>query len=400
MSNTTNPESLPRYHDFHHDVDLALARDESDMKSNVHDRLINRIKKIGAISTAVVVTNFGYELDVSIVDRQLAETHASLTSVYKASSPEHQDTMVVVMAGLGNRSAYPTASALPTYDRMGDVEAVTYDNKGVDPESIAALVVQKATLEGKKSVILDGHSMGGLVAAAVAATIYGGDSGLKVKAVIADCTPGSPNDVRESQRTIGDVLSDMASAFKGSLESRPLRFVLEMAARHKKYININEMSLNLSATLQNTREIVHDKFLSPDAASGVLVDSQYGMIRNANIANNLRTLGKADNGKVPPIIFFQQPTNVANDTIVYDDRSREGLKKLTTENNLQFYVFYTDPVEGGHANPTEARDTYNKIAASIGLIVNGIPQMNPNVTTLAYPDSLLSHVPATVKAPR
>lgn len=391
------PNSLPQYHDFHHDGEQALSRDKSEIRDNVRNHHIGKLKKIGATSAIIAEAVIGlYAWDVSVVDSQLAETHASLTPVYGAASSEHKDTMVVVMAGLGNRSAYATAVALPTYDRMGDVEAVTYDNKGVDPESIARLVVQKAAAEGKKSVILDGHSMGGLVATAVAATIYSGDSGLKVKDVILDCTPESFSAVRESQRTTADNTLNMASAVPYSLESRPLRFVAEMIARYRNYVDTASLSVNLPAVLRNAQEIVHDKLLSQDAASGVLIGSQIGMIRKANLANNLRTLGNTDNGKVPPMIFFQQPTEVANDTVVYDDRSRQRLETLTNEDGLRFYTYYTD---AGHANPIQVPETYNKIAASIAVAVNEVPEISPNILVLAYPGNTQTRAPVKVTKP-
>jgi pimeloyl-ACP methyl ester carboxylesterase len=322
-----------------------------------------------------------YTWDVLEVNAQLKNTHASLVHVYDSSSPAHNDTMVVVMAGLGNRSAFETARALPTYDRMGDVEALIYDNKGVDPHSIAELVIQKAQAEKKRSLVLDGHSMGGLVAAAIAADIYAGNSGLAVKELILDCTPMNYESVKEGQRTAADTMLEF-SHIPGILKSRIARFAVEMYARKTNYINVNDWDFSPSSMYASMKQVIQDKFTSKYAASGELLGAQLGMILDANIESNLRTLSDTNRGKVPPSVIFEQPRDVFNDSVVYDDRSRQLLEDMTTKAGLRLNVFYT---EGGHANPIQAPDTYNTIAASIAVVVNQVPRINPNTLTLANP---------------
>jgi pimeloyl-ACP methyl ester carboxylesterase len=323
-----------------------------------------------------------YTQDVLDVNAQLEKTDASLVHVYDTSSAEHTDTMVVDMAGLGSRNSFATARAIQTYDRMGDVEAVIYDNKGIDSNTIATLIIQKALAENKKYIILDGHSMGGLVAAEVGAIIHAGDSGLIIKALLLDCTPADYDSVREPERAKAETIIHYSSFVPGIKKSRYARFIAEMIARKDTYMSLNDWEFSPTAMYRSAVQVVQDKFLSPDAPSGVLLESQYGNINDANMTNSLKILSVASNGKPASLVIFEQPRNVLKDGVVDDDRARQILEVTTTKYGLRFYTYYT---KGGHANPIQAPETYNDIGASIATVVNQVPKSNRNTLTLAYP---------------
>jgi pimeloyl-ACP methyl ester carboxylesterase len=385
MSNIEQQTELPRYDDFLSDPELSAQNELQSIEDYYHNRYgVRRLLcKLAVAGLLIVdVSTVTYDVDIAIADAQLAGAEASIVDVYDSASAEHNDTMVAVMAGLGNRNSFATARALETYNQMGSVASIDYDNKGIDPKVIADLIINKAKAEGKTSLVLDGHSMGGLVATAVAAYIYDGDSGLKVKAVILDCTPVNYDAVQDGQRTTADTMLNAASHLKKITRSHIARFIVEMAARRSNYFSTATMEIDPRAMLSSIEQVVRDKFLSPDAASGMLIGSQLGMIVDANIADNLRTLGSTETGRTPPIIFFEQPSDVFNDPVVKDNYSRKFLQDLTTKYGERFSTLYTD---GGHANPIQAPDTYNAVAAIIGVVVNEIPKEPTNALTLAYP---------------
>jgi pimeloyl-ACP methyl ester carboxylesterase len=404
MSNIEQQAELPRYDDFLSEPELTAqqeVQDVNDYYDSQRDTRKHQWRKFFVATNLVIgLSKLAYDLDVAIADAQLAGSEASILNVYDSASAEHNDTMVAVMAGLGNRNSFATARALETYNQMGSVSAIDYDNKGVDPNVIAELITKKAQADGKTSLVLDGHSMGGLVAAAVAAHIYSGDSGLKIKAVILDCTPVNYDAVQDGQRTYANTLLNAVTFDKDKtlLRSHFARFIVEMAARKSNYFSLETMSLDPSAMLVSTEKVIRDKILSPDAASGMLIGSQIGMIVGANMADSLQILGSTANGKKPPIIFFEQPSDVFNDPVVKDNYSRRFLEDLTAQYGERFSTFYTD---GGHADPIQAHDTYNGIAAIMGVVVNEIPKETTNALTLAYPPSkvIAGSVHSTSPAP-
>src|SRR5690606_35028358 len=126
--------------------------------------------------------------DVAPVRERMALTEPQLHPVYDAAAREDRTTAVVDLVGLGNLDATATATALPALRELGQVWAVEYDNSGLDTQVISRMISDQATWSGIESIVLTGHSMGGIIALEVAQHLYQ-DTALEVSGVILDCTP-------------------------------------------------------------------------------------------------------------------------------------------------------------------------------------------------------------------
>ncbi len=113
--------------------------------------------------------------------------------------------------------------------------AVEYDNSGLDTAVVSRLVAARAETLGIDSVILTGHSMGGIIALEVAEHLYQ-DTPLEVLGVILDCTPIDLHAVRADSRDAGEELLRWIGWIPGARESRIMRMTIEIAARQHRFV--------------------------------------------------------------------------------------------------------------------------------------------------------------------
>ncbi|MGN5237570.1 MULTISPECIES: alpha/beta fold hydrolase [unclassified Rhodococcus (in: high G+C Gram-positive bacteria)] len=300
-----------------------------------------------------------WHFDVAPMREQLADTQPRIHQVYEARDRGDRDTAVVDLVGLGNLDATDTASHLPALSGLGEVWAVEYDNSGLDTAVVSRLVAARAETLGIDSVILTGHSMGGIIALEVAQHLYQ-DTPLDVLGVILDCTPIDLHAVRADSRDAGEDLLRWIGWIPGARESRIMRMTVEIAARQHRFVLPSDRwyrRIDGSELVDVVEEVLNDKILSTDAASNGLIESQFQAIVASGASDSLRALAAEQDDKVRPAIVFVRPRNASNDHVVDVEYTQQALVDHSGGVDGTLLVAKLDHT--GHANPIQAPEAYN-----------------------------------------
>ncbi|NLU63602.1 alpha/beta hydrolase [Rhodococcus sp. HNM0563] len=300
-----------------------------------------------------------WHFDVAPMREQLADTQPRIHQVYEARDRDDRDTAVVDLVGLGNLDATDTASHLPALSGLGEVWAVEYDNGGLDTAVVSRLVAARAETLGIDSVILTGHSMGGIIALEVAQHLYQ-DTPLDVLGVILDCTPIDLHAVRADSRDAGEDLLRWIGWIPGARESRIMRMTVEIAARQHRFVLPSDRwyrRIDGSELIDVVEEVLNDKILSTDAASNGLIESQFQAIVASGASDSLRALAAEQDDKVRPAIVFVRPRNASNDHVVDVEYTQQALVDHSGGVDGTLLVAKLDHT--GHANPIQAPEAYN-----------------------------------------
>ncbi|MEE2033511.1 alpha/beta hydrolase [Rhodococcus chondri] len=298
--------------------------------------------------------------DVAPMREQLSRTHPQLHQVYDAGRRADSDTAVVDLVGLGNLDATETATALPAFGDIGRVWAVEYDNGGIDTAVISRMIVERADRSGVESVVLTGHSMGGIIALEVAQHLYQ-DTYLEVLGVVLDCTPLDLHAVRADSRDAGEDLLRWIGWLPGARESRSLRILVEIAARKDRFVLPSDRWYRRIDTAElNTvlDEVLRDKIFSTDAASNGLIESQFRAIVASGATDNLKALAAPRDDKPRPAVVFLRPRYGPNDNVVDVDYSQRILVDRSGGPDGTLLVSKLDHI--GHANPIQRPEVYNE----------------------------------------
>ncbi|MFD6856486.1 alpha/beta fold hydrolase [Rhodococcus sp. NPDC060090] len=322
---------------------------------------LRRFLARAAIATVPLIALYTqyWHYDVAPMREQLAETQPLIHPVYDAQDPADRDTAVVDLVGLGNLDATATATALPALSGLGDVWAVEYDNSGIDTAVVSRLVAARAETLGIDSVILTGHSMGGIIALEVAQHLYR-DTPLEVLGVILDCTPIDLHAVRADSRDAGEELLRWVGWIPGARESRILRMIVEIAARQDRFVLLSDRwyrRIDGSEFIDVVDEVLKDKILSTNAASNGLIESQFRAIVASGANNSLRALAAEKDDKVRPAIVFVRPRNASNDHVVDVEYTQRALVEHSGGIDGTLLVAKIDHT--GHANPIQAPQAYD-----------------------------------------
>lgn len=311
-----------------------------------------------ALVPLLIVVGEYWTHDVAPEQRRLAATTPSVTQVYDAADAVGENTAVVSMVGLGNVDAAPTATALPTFDRIGRVWALRYDNRGIDTRVISHLVAERAATAGVENVVLVGHSMGGVVALEVAQHLYE-DSDLRVTGVVLDSTPLDLHAVRSNGRDAGENLLRWIGWLPGARESRTLRTVVEMAARSDRFVDLHTTwypRVQWADAVDAFDEVLRDKILNRSAASNGFVESQFKVIVASGALDNLDALTDPVPGKPMPGIVLMRPAFGEADEVVDIDYSQSILfDRIGATGQLKVVRM----IGTGHANPRQEPESYN-----------------------------------------
>ncbi|QHE72740.1 alpha/beta fold hydrolase [Rhodococcus sp. WAY2] len=293
---------------------------------------------------------------------RLATTQPQIHPVYDAQQSSERDTAVVELVGLGNLDATRTATSLPTLSRIGQVWAVRYDNSGIDTKVISDLITTHARDRNVGSVVVSGHSMGGVIALEVAEHLYR-DTDLAVDAVILDCTPLDLHAVRAQSRDAGEDLLRWIGWIPGARESRVLRLFVEVAARQHRFVDPSSWypRIDPSELREVLGEVLREKILSRRAASNGLIESQFRVIVASGAIDNLDALAAPREPKPRPAMVFLRPRVAAADRVVDVDYSQRILIDHSGGPEGTLLVVKLDGT--GHANPNQHPVTYNEAIA-------------------------------------
>ncbi|MFI5718463.1 alpha/beta fold hydrolase [Nocardia sp. NPDC051750] len=302
-----------------------------------------------------------WEHDVTPERARLARTEPALLPVAAPAAPAGRDTAVVDLVGLGGLNASATAAALPALREMGMVWAIRYDNRGIDTEVIADLVIRAAVMSGVRNIVLTGHSMGGVIALEVARHIHTG-SDRRLVGVLLDCTPLDLDAVRPESRGLGQDMVRWMGWLPGARESRGLRIAVETYARRKAFLDYSGVpGLRFAELRGAVDEVLRDKIFNADAASNGLIESQFLAIVAGGATNDLRALSRSARGKPRPAIVFIRPHDATRDRVVDVAHTHQVL--IDQVGGVDGNLLVVKPRGTGHANPRQRPAEYNKVIA-------------------------------------
>jgi len=344
-------------------------------KHNHRSSLLRKIARPVGTSAMVGVTIISaYGIDVAKGMQALDHTYPSISTVNHELMQRDSTTMVI--AGLGNRDSYATASSLPVYEQLGSVWSLRYDNSGIDTEAIALAAIGKAMDEGITQIAFSGHSAGGDISLDVARQIQQSEAPIVVPYVILDCTPPTAESIRPESRDIGYKMAQLLQHIPGARYSNVGRFVVEEIARFEQYRDAtNPLLINPKSFAITTLDVIHDKFLSPTAASTSLLESQFNYVIADGARENIMALGQIENGKPKPIVVVLRPSESAADKVVDDEIGEQQLRQFAKEAGLQIMVVEINNT--GHANPIQRPLEYNEAIAN-QVMPNLIPLIEYN----------------------
>ncbi|MEU4311588.1 alpha/beta hydrolase [Nocardia sp. NPDC024068] len=312
---------------------------------------------------AIVMVAFAqyWEHDVGPERARLALTEPALLPIAEPALPEKRDTAVVDLVGLGGLNASGTAASLPALRQLGAVWAIRYDNRGIDTEVIADLVIRAAVMSGVHDIVLTGHSMGGVIALEVAEHIHTG-SDRRLVGVMLDCTPLDLNAVRPESRGLGQDMVRWMGWLPGARESRGLRVAVETYARRNNFLDrTGAPGVRMNDLGTAVEEVLRDKIYNEDVASNGLIEAQFLAIVAGGATDDLRAISRPAHGKPRPAIVFIRPHDASRDRVVDVVYTHRVL--IDKVGGIDGNLLVVKARGTGHANPRQRPAEYNKVIA-------------------------------------
>jgi pimeloyl-ACP methyl ester carboxylesterase len=318
--------------------------------------------RVAALLSIVLVAFAQYwDHDVEPERVRLALTEPALLPIAEPAAPGNRDTAVVDIVGLGGLNASDTAAALPALREMGAVWAIRYDNRGIDTEVIADLIIRAAVMSGVRNIVLVGHSMGGVIALEVAQHIHTG-SERRLVGVLLDCTPLDLDSVRPQSRGLGEDMVRWMGWLPGARESRGLRTAVETYARRDSYLDRTGVpGIRFDEFRAAVGQVLRDKIFNEDAASNGLIEAQFLAIVAGGATDNLRAVSGSALGKPRPAIVFIRPHNASRDRVVDVAHTHQVL--IDEVGGINGNLLVVKPRGTGHADPRQRPAEYNKVIA-------------------------------------
>lgn len=316
-----------------------------------------------AVLLMIVLVAFAqyWERDIAPERARLALTEPALLPIAAPTHPTERDTAVVDLVGLGGLNASETAAALPALREMGAVWAVRYDNRGIDTEVIADLIIRTAVMAGVRNIVLAGHSMGGVIALEVGRHIHMG-SDRRLVGVLLDCTPLDLDAVRPESRGLGQDMVRWMGWLPGARESRSLRMVVELYARRAGFLDRDGVpGIRSGEFADAVAQVLQDKIFNADAASNGLIESQFLAIVAGGATDDLRVLSRSAHGKPRPALVFIRPHDATRDRVV--DVARTHRVLVDEVGGVDGNLLVVKPRGTGHADPRQRPAEYNKVIA-------------------------------------
>lgn len=357
-----NLEKLPPYPaDF--EADLAeIKQNEATRRHELRERAINYCKRtLGGIAVGLAMTASVVEHDIANGKEAVADSHSSLHFVYESDDPAYDNVATIVATGLGTRNPTETAETLRSHKQIGNVYALEYSNKDINIDELTDTVVNMAHDKDIHSLVFDGYSAGGPIELAIAANIHKNVPDIQVSAIIMGSSPiGDQGITQESQRA-GDTLSMIVNMYPDIIYSEKLRGLVELTSRHERYMNLANLDFDRDEFIKQAEEVYRTKIADNEAASAVLIMSQYNFIQKYGVERSLETLSHSYDDKPTPYVYYTRARDARADTVVDVERSQKNLNELAHKYNIETKVFYIDNI--GHANPGERPTEYNETFA-------------------------------------
>lgn len=239
-------------------------------------------------------------------------------------------TLVIGGFGVSDTTNLATSIA-PTLERYGAIAHLEYSSNGIhmgDLIDSAKEYIEKNNIE---TLRIYGHSMGGMVAVALAAALA---KEVTLGAVFLDCSPASYHDVRSQDRAGTWFLhtTDELSLHFGPLTRLGMEVIRPLAKGDDNYLRICERAINT---------------LSDGSCSNKLIQAQASFIRTFNPADYSGAFSRS-----MPILRLR-PQDFEDDRTINNHTSlarwREGLDHDIVDVAIK---------NGGHANPVQRTEEY------------------------------------------
>lgn len=311
----------------------------------------------------VTVLSYGsrlYEIDTDFGKQQIEHSTPSISHIY-ASPDSRNQTATFIATGVNTRDASATAEVLTAYREVGDVFAITYDNRGIDTDELEKLVVDTAHKHGKTRLNFSGWSAGGGILSEVAASIYT-DSDLVVDSLVFNSTPMGSDALTEKSEEAIKVIGRAMAINPDVAYSFTLRSVADAWSHRDLYYDSKTRKFDWRSFGHEVR-VACERTRDNNRASAVLAKSQVAYTTNYAIDRNIETLSKPVTDKQPPLLAYTAPWDqtaenvAAADTVVNTANSANYFVRETHRYKNPRLLLLLDNI--GHANPTERPNEYN-----------------------------------------
>lgn len=169
----------------------------------------------------------------------------------------------------------------------------------------------------------------------------------------------------------------------GARESRLLRFIVEMYARHERFMGGGRYGYRADRFRAAVKQVSRDKILNTDTASNGLIEAQFKAIVAGGAIDDLRALAKPAGDKPRPAIVFIRPHEAYRDPVVDVEYSHRVLIEQVGGVNGALLVVTTRNT--GHANPIQRPQEYNEVIEQQVVPFVRLTQREPNVSAAPAP---------------
>jgi hypothetical protein len=327
-------------------------------------------RKIGILALAASVAMVPYLKNVLDVSHERAQSHSSVSEVYKAKDEYNRHRAIVHFAGLSGVDGYGAAHALPVYSEHANVWAMRYINSGSDSieflnyEDMADTIIKKALNDDISEINGSGDSMGGLVEVRVfkmiIKKIIAEKLPLRVHYLILNCSPIGLDSVRPDKLSAGAKAKAILSVFPLAEDSEYLRYMGEIYAQKDRVftaLDQPDLTSSLFHAAIAAAEIYNEKITSPDGASTRLLLAQDEALSSIDPEEELADIADMLGNETPYIVDIS-PTNPESDQTTNNPVAISNLIAIGEKNNLTILPERFDGIT--HANPGFRPVEYDK----------------------------------------
>ena len=329
----------------------------------LHLRHVLATKAIGVVAAVELLYASSYQVPILLEEQRLADTQPVLHHI--SDNPDFLGTRTVVLGGFAIKDASPIARALPQLEQLGSVDAIEYDNRGIDAKVIARQIIESAeagaaTEREKPDEIGVGlwlESAAGFDGLEVARIIQEDlDTPVRISYIFYDCMPADASSLRDVKKDPIDVLQAV-SAVLPKVRIHPLI----------SYAYYNEVlgpePAAASGSTSRAQQVVNYMY-NPKTPSSALLTSQALAVLSPTPGDTLQLIADVKE-KDPPIHISFRPAEDQedNDETVITSDAEPKLRAAVIETGMTYVTIRLRDII--HADPTVNRKQYQEALENI-----------------------------------
>lgn len=303
----------------------------------------------GSLAVGLVVVG-GYNAMNAPEKQRIADSEISLTEVYEAADPANNDSVTIVIGGLGQRNGNYAARQLELLADQGRVLELEHDDRKISLEAALRLIDQKIEAEGITNVAFFGLSMGGNVALDLTNRLKEQRPDVTVPRVFTDSTPCNADVVRADMLRDGNLLIDIIANIYDAEYNPLLRAIGEVSLRDHWFMRQEVGRDTLTGAQTVTTRFDLERFfytvntvwkyniVSPDAASTPLVVSQLDYLLQADSEDDIEALGESNDTEQRTVLVLIRAEDSLKDRVVDVDGTEACFERTTDEAHIPFLV--------------------------------------------------------------